>query len=175
MSENIPPLRNEKLRRLLEAARHEHGEPHPRDILKREYDEAQKRPRNVALEKWGPVLEEWITRDLHTQPQIGTPTKRGVDIDREYLETHSPFRSTERAEASGQRERVEECRGDVSPRQRFQNSVGCLILLSSLTSDSTSRPHALQPGVFVLAKSSMRGTLPISSTSRSRASAGFSL
>ena len=29
--------------------------PHLRDVLKREYDESLKRPRNEALEKWGPM------------------------------------------------------------------------------------------------------------------------
>jgi len=33
-------------------------EPHLRDILKREYEEAQKRPRDVALEKRDPCLKE---------------------------------------------------------------------------------------------------------------------
>jgi hypothetical protein len=37
-----------------------------RDVLKREYDENLKgRPRNVALEKWGPELEAEILRSLY--------------------------------------------------------------------------------------------------------------
>ena len=39
-------------------------EPHPRDILKREYEEAQKRPRDIALEKWRPELDGMIERDM---------------------------------------------------------------------------------------------------------------
>jgi hypothetical protein len=40
--------------------------PHPRDILRREYDEILKgrRPHYIALEKWGPEIEEQILRDL---------------------------------------------------------------------------------------------------------------
>ena len=41
------------------------GEPHLRDILKREHDHP--RPRNEALEKWGPKIEEEITRDLERE------------------------------------------------------------------------------------------------------------
>lgn len=38
--------------------------PHPRDILKREYNEALGRGPNPALEKWGPEIEAEILRDL---------------------------------------------------------------------------------------------------------------
>lgn len=38
--------------------------PQLRDVLKREHDEAQKRPRNIALEKWGPLIEAEIEAEL---------------------------------------------------------------------------------------------------------------
>ena len=83
MSEDSLHSGNEKLRRALEAARERHGEPHPRDILKRQYDEAQTRPRNEALEKWGPVFEEQIMRHLDVSRRTRTPQKDGIEIDRE--------------------------------------------------------------------------------------------
>ena len=50
-----------------EAAWERSAEPKLRDILKREYDEAQKRPRNIAWEKWGPKIEAEIERDLERE------------------------------------------------------------------------------------------------------------
>lgn len=42
--------------------------PPPRDVLKAEHDrELKGYPRNVALEKWGPTIEEMIIRDLQTK------------------------------------------------------------------------------------------------------------
>jgi hypothetical protein len=53
--------------RLMEAAFERCAAPHPRDLLKREYDEYLKgRPRDIALKKWGPQLEAQIWRDLGT-------------------------------------------------------------------------------------------------------------
>jgi hypothetical protein len=48
----------------MQAAQERSGEPHLRDILKREHDEAQNRPRDIALEKWGPSITEQLFRDL---------------------------------------------------------------------------------------------------------------
>jgi hypothetical protein len=51
----------------MEAAVEKCAAPHPRESLRREYDEVLKgRPRNVALEKWGPELEVEILRDLES-------------------------------------------------------------------------------------------------------------
>ena len=46
-----------RLRAAIGQAKEDSGVLHLRDVLKREYDEAQKRPRNEALEKWGPKIE----------------------------------------------------------------------------------------------------------------------
>ncbi len=49
----------------IEAAWEESAVPQLRDVLRREQDEYLKgRPRDVALEKWGPEIEEQIWRDL---------------------------------------------------------------------------------------------------------------
>ena len=48
----------------MDAAQLRSAEPPLRDILKREHDEAQKRPRNEALEIWGDALEGIVLRDL---------------------------------------------------------------------------------------------------------------
>jgi hypothetical protein len=41
------------------------AEPHPRDLLKAEHDRILKgHRRDVALEKWGPMLDEMMMRDL---------------------------------------------------------------------------------------------------------------
>jgi len=50
-------------------------EPHPRDILKREWDEQAKRPRDIALEKHGDDIEAQIERDIARE-------KDHRDIDR---------------------------------------------------------------------------------------------
>jgi hypothetical protein len=51
----------------MEAAFERCAAPHPRDIVRREYDEVLKgRPRNIALEKWVPELEMEILRDLES-------------------------------------------------------------------------------------------------------------
>jgi hypothetical protein len=48
----------------IEAAWERSAEPHARDILKREHDRILKgHRRDVALEKWGPALEEMMMRD----------------------------------------------------------------------------------------------------------------
>jgi hypothetical protein len=49
--------------------------PHPRDILKREHDRQLKGyPRDIALEKWGPNIEEMMTHDLQAKE---APKPRG--------------------------------------------------------------------------------------------------
>ena len=48
----------------MEAAQ-ERSAPHPRDNLKREHDRILRgHRRDVALEKWGPMLDEMMMRDL---------------------------------------------------------------------------------------------------------------
>jgi hypothetical protein len=48
----------DELHAAMEAAWERNAEPQPRDILKREHDRILKgHPRDVALEKWGPVLD----------------------------------------------------------------------------------------------------------------------
>jgi hypothetical protein len=71
------------MRRSMEAARERCAEPHLRDVLKREHDEAQGRPRNEALEKWGPVIENEIERDLERERQQKQPKMDGPDMDME--------------------------------------------------------------------------------------------
>jgi hypothetical protein len=76
----------------MEAAQERSAIPHLRDVLKREYNEA--RPRNEALEKWGPMIEEEIMRDLAKERQekqskhpdklpkpVKYPKKDGPDMD----------------------------------------------------------------------------------------------
>jgi len=49
----------------MEAAQEVSTVPHPGDILKMEHDRILKGyPRDVALEKWGPEIEEMILRDI---------------------------------------------------------------------------------------------------------------
>jgi hypothetical protein len=49
----------------IEAAQERTAIPHLRDVLRREHDEVLKgRPRNEALENWGPEIEEGILCDL---------------------------------------------------------------------------------------------------------------
>jgi len=49
----------------MDAAWERSAEPHPRDVLKAEHDRLLKgHPRNVALEKWDPMLDEMMMRDL---------------------------------------------------------------------------------------------------------------
>jgi hypothetical protein len=48
------------------AAQERSAIPHLREVLKREHDEMLKgRPRNVALENWGPEIEAWIQDALY--------------------------------------------------------------------------------------------------------------
>ena len=49
----------------IEAAQERSAAPHLRDFLKREHDRLlEGYPRDVALERWGPEIEEMIMRDL---------------------------------------------------------------------------------------------------------------
>ena len=57
----------------MEAARERSAVPHLRDVLKREHNEAQKRPRNEAVEKWGPTIEEMIERDIERRRRLEKP------------------------------------------------------------------------------------------------------
>jgi hypothetical protein len=76
----------------MEAAQERSAIPHLRDVLKREHNEA--RPRNEALEKWGPMIEEEIMRDMAKERQeiqskhpdklpkpVKHPKKDGPDMD----------------------------------------------------------------------------------------------
>jgi hypothetical protein len=48
----------------IDAARERSAIPHPGDIIRREYDERLKdRPRNPALEKWGPAVEAEVMHE----------------------------------------------------------------------------------------------------------------
>lgn len=50
----------------IEAARAQSAVPHLRDVLRREQDEILKgRPRDTALEKWGPEIEAEILNHLY--------------------------------------------------------------------------------------------------------------
>ena len=85
----------EIMRRSMERTREQGAALSLRDVLKREHDEAQRRPHNEALEKWGPMIEEQIERDLERarnwqpkhpakSPMPGNhPTKDGPDMDME--------------------------------------------------------------------------------------------
>jgi hypothetical protein len=57
----------------MEAAQEQSAVPHLRDVLKREHDEAQGRPRNEALEKWGPAIAEMIERDMERRRRLEKP------------------------------------------------------------------------------------------------------
>jgi len=94
MKRNYPSAEFYKVvRRSMEEARERSGIPPLRDVLKREYDEAQKRPRNEALEKWGSAIEEMIERDMERRrrlekklpplqlPTPTTPQKDSPDMD----------------------------------------------------------------------------------------------
>jgi hypothetical protein len=67
----VPAEIYEMMRRSMERAREQANMPPLRDVLKREYDEEQNRPRNEALEKWGPMIEEEIERDLERERRNG--------------------------------------------------------------------------------------------------------
>jgi hypothetical protein len=55
-----------------EAAMEQNAVPHPRDLLKMEHDRIFKGYlRNVALEKWGPEIEEMMMRDLKLRERKG--------------------------------------------------------------------------------------------------------
>jgi hypothetical protein len=70
--------------------------PPLRDVLKRQHDEAQGRPRNEALEKWGPGIEAEIEREMARRRRLEKPLpplfpspapampreKAGPDMDR---------------------------------------------------------------------------------------------
>ena len=73
----------EIMRRSMARARERCAEPHLRDVLKREHDEAQARPRNEALEKWGPMIEEEIERHLERGRCKKQPKMDGPDMDME--------------------------------------------------------------------------------------------
>jgi hypothetical protein len=64
-------MNEEEETQLMQEAFERCAAPHPRDLLKREYDEYLKgRPRDIALEKWGPEIEAQILRGLRTvKPQ----------------------------------------------------------------------------------------------------------
>jgi hypothetical protein len=59
---------DEHLAAAIEAAWERTAIPHPRELLRREHDERLKgRPRDVALENWGPDIEEEMMRELWRQ------------------------------------------------------------------------------------------------------------
>jgi len=70
----------------MEEARERSAVPPLRDVLKREHDEAQGHPRNEALEKWGPIIEEEIERDLERERRKGAAKKgcAGYGYERPY-------------------------------------------------------------------------------------------
>jgi hypothetical protein len=50
----------------IEAAQERSAMPHLREVLKQEHSERLKgRPRDVALEDWGPEIEAWILGELY--------------------------------------------------------------------------------------------------------------
>jgi hypothetical protein len=58
-------MTNDEEQAEMDAAWERSAEPHPRDILKREHDRILRgHRRDVALEKWGPMLDEMMMRDL---------------------------------------------------------------------------------------------------------------
>jgi hypothetical protein len=72
---------NEAIRRLIESARRRNAEPHLRDILRLEAEEAAKRSREEALENMGPKIEEESWRNHHAERLNRTPRKNGSEID----------------------------------------------------------------------------------------------
>lgn len=83
-------LEPEKMAQKNEAEPNPNDGPHPRDILKLQHEEAQKRPRNYALEKWGPLIENEIvpSRKSKAAPPTKSPTspkashRKALDLDR---------------------------------------------------------------------------------------------
>ena len=71
----------ENMCRSMQAAREQAAAPPLRDVLKREYDESQSRPRNEALEKWGPMIEAEIERDLQRLRRKARTKRDGPDRD----------------------------------------------------------------------------------------------
>jgi hypothetical protein len=70
----------------MDAAWERSAEPHPRDLLKAEHDRMLKgHPRDVALEKWGPELEEMIMRDLRSAARRRTEAQMEDDALSEEL------------------------------------------------------------------------------------------
>jgi hypothetical protein len=54
-----------------------------RDAAKREYErELKGHPQNLALEKWGPMIEEMIMRDMARMEQEQKPDARVVQLAR---------------------------------------------------------------------------------------------
>ena len=50
----------------IEAAQEQSAMPHLREVLKQEHNQRLKgRPRDLALEKWGPEIEGWIQDELY--------------------------------------------------------------------------------------------------------------
>ena len=58
-------------RKLMDSEWERAAEPHPRDLMKEEHNRSLTRPRNEALEKWGPLIEEWIESDLRSGRNSG--------------------------------------------------------------------------------------------------------
>ena len=54
----------------MDAAQERTGEPHLRDLLKREHDEAQTRPRSEAFELWKLAVEGICLRDLEQRRRM---------------------------------------------------------------------------------------------------------
>jgi hypothetical protein len=75
----------------IQAAQERSAEPHPRDILKREYNESVTRPRNEAFEIWREVIHGMMLTDLElrrklfkegkAQPEPSQPRRDGADME----------------------------------------------------------------------------------------------
>lgn len=80
MSKNTLSPQAQAVRQFIEGHRRHPGEPHLRDVLKREHDESLTRSRDEALEKWGPEIEmqmeERLLRDRYREFR-----QKGAELD----------------------------------------------------------------------------------------------
>jgi len=79
------------LNRAMEAASEQAAMSPLRDVLKREYDEAQKRPRNIALEKWGQSIDEIIERDMDAEGVWRKSCRRSIACARNAKEGRAGY------------------------------------------------------------------------------------
>jgi hypothetical protein len=83
MSENNSDSDNKAIRPVVDKERERPPTLDFREILKREHEDRQKFMRNIALEKWGPVIEEQIKRSFEARRRSKVHGKDNMDLDME--------------------------------------------------------------------------------------------